>query len=251
MGISLEKAIEASVKGYIDDPDEISGIFTKLINMKADDFHCNLKDNLLEWNKILMEGYNVEVDRNKHKVTYAETLCLTDNIRYEEDLNECSDEEREMYVTRFTSNIRHLLKSASYSVRTVQLFMAITVKGYFDHLAEKMGYSGKGLSNLYRIFRVDLRRATGIVLDETTKIGTFFKELESLHSKAWIPDVPIGDYEKGMRDSYAILHDFMIGYFKEAYPECFDIDSIVEKYQPYVEHTAEIYEINNDFEYIA
>lgn len=242
MGISLEKAIETSVKGYIDDPDEISRIFTKLINMKADDFHCDLKEMLLERNQTLMEGYKVEIKKNRYNVTYAETLCMTDNIRYEEDLDGCSDEQREIYVIRFTSDMRYLLKSASSNIRIVKLFMAVTVKGYLDHLAEKMGYSEKGRSNLYHRFRADLRRAAGIVLDETTTIESFFKELESFHAKAWLPDLSISDYEKGMRDSYGLLHDFMIGYFKEAYPECFDIDSIVEKYQPYEEHTAETYE---------
>ncbi len=251
MGMSLEKAIEASMKGYIDDPDKISRIFTKLINMKADDFHCNLKENLLEWNQVLMEGYEVEIKKNRHNVTYAETLCMIDNIRNEEDLGDCSDEQREIYMIRLTSDIRHLLKSASYTIGTVQLFMAVTVKGYLEHLEKKIGYGEKGCGKLYRKFRADLKRATGIVINENTRISEFFKELESFHGKAWLPAMTISDYEKGMRDSYGLLLDFMIKYFKEAYPEFFDIDSIVEKYQPCGDREAEIYEIDDNCDYSA
>lgn len=228
---SFEKATEASEKGYFDDPDEISEIFTKLINMKADDFQCKLNNALLDLNKLLMEGYKVEIEQNRHNVTYAETICMIDNIRYEEDLEGCSDEQREVYVTRTASDVRHILKSASESVITVKLFMAVTVKGYFDHLAEKLGYDGVGRSNIYRRFRVDLRRATRIVLDETTTIGSFLKDLEKIQSKPWIPDLSISDYEKKMRDSYELLIDFMITYFKKAYPEHFNINNIIEKYK--------------------
>lgn len=104
-------------------------------------------------------------------------------------------------------------------------------KGYFDHPAEKPGYDGVDLSNIYRRFRIELRRATSIVFDETTTIGSFLKDLKKIESKPWIPDLSISDYEKKMRDSYELLIDFMIDYFKKAYPEHFNIDNIIEKYK--------------------
>lgn len=233
MGISLKKLLEASAKGCIDDNDKIADIFAELIGMKADAFQCSLKEHLLTYNQILLEGYYVDVKKCRHEVTYGEILCMIDNIRCEKYIDEPSDEQLEIYAVEYASYIMNVLISASEKVNTVRLFANITVKGYLCHLADRMGYKKRGRTALYHKFRRKLKSITGFELDDTTRIDALFRELKRFQERAWLPEINLWDYGKDMRASYDILHEFMIGYFKKAYPECFDIDRIIKKYDEF------------------
>lgn len=52
MGTSLDELIRNSLRGYIDDPGEIDGLFTRLLNKKADQFGGSAKESTQKAQKI-------------------------------------------------------------------------------------------------------------------------------------------------------------------------------------------------------
>ena len=79
MGTSLDALIRNSLRGYIDDPEEIDELFTKLLNKKVSQFSGSEKENTLNLLRDLMDDFDMASDRNS-ELTYADMLCLTDGI---------------------------------------------------------------------------------------------------------------------------------------------------------------------------
>ena len=227
--MTLENAVRSSMKGYIDDPDDIEEILSGLIKITVDELSSPKCKPSLEILKYLMTDYG-STDEQLKNVTYAEMLCLIDGVLHSPYYPETDDAERQKLSAFFLAHYRFLLASAEKTNTAVQLFVSISVRGYFDYLVKRTDGSKSAAINRFRLFKHCVRYHMNFTLTETTTIKSLLEESTRYQQRPWNPCSPIKSFEQGIVDSYQDIYVFLIEHFKEAFPECFDLDKIRKKY---------------------
>lgn len=229
MGESLERAIKTSLKGYIDDYDDIDEIMTRLLNVTADGF-CFDEDKrkpLINMLYATMETFDISTER-KGEVTYGEMICLIDEQKNDSciasDGRELCEEIRRMLA----SNFKDMLLWAERSNTTVKLFLSVTVKGFLDYLAKRAGWSGGNA--LYRKLRSSSFNYLKKHIESDTTIRKFFEDVSKFQAKGWNPFYSIKEYEKNILNSFDDIVFLLIDCFEIGFPEVFDLNKIKEKY---------------------
>lgn len=232
MGESLNRAISSSIKGYIDDYNDIDEIIDRLLNTTADYFNCENDGRSLlnKVTKTLMEFYDFPKER-KGELTYGEMLCIIDEQRkepYTSSDGRVIREEASMMLAGYLINI---LLSAEKTNATIKLFMSATVKGYLDYLDKKGSHSEGSRKHLFRRLYARTNRYLYEPIDTLTTVKKFLNQMSKYQSQGWNPFNSITEYEEKMRFCYQDLIFFMLDCFKPAFPEVFDFSRITDKYE--------------------
>ena len=227
MGTKLEKILEISQKGYIDNKADVDEIIPRVANMKLNGFACQNKEALMKDVKILMEAHNMSI-RNINTVTYREMLCLLDNIpKLDEILYNMDSDERNGLRTEYIATFRCAVLTAGKRVGAIRLFLAITVKAYLEHFAEKV-YKTTGATELFPKLQQEMKEHADFILTEKTTIKELLKALEKVQCAAWNQAKPIAEYEHQLRSCGGIQHGFIVGHFLTRY--CETISDMKKKY---------------------
>lgn len=231
MGTKLEEILETSHKGYIDNKSEVDEIIPRVANMKLNDFAaCRNREELLQDIKIIMESHNMST-RNLDTVTYREILCLLDSIPELDEVKYAMDSnERAGLRTEYTAIFRCSLLSAGKRVGAVKLFLAVTVKAYLEHFAEKVQQK-IGRTELFQQLRDTMKEHANFVLTEKTTIQELLKTLEKVQCAAWNQAKPIAEYERQLRSCAQVQHSFIVEYFQARYVET--ISDMKKKYSKF------------------
>lgn len=227
--MALKNAVRNSMKGYIDDPNDIEEILSRLIKITVDELTPPKCKPSLEVLKYLMIDYGSTNEQLKN-VTYAEMLCLIDGVLHSPHYPETDDTERKKLCAFFLAQYCFLLMASEKNNAVIQLFMSISVKGYFSYLAKKANDSKRVEINRFQLFRHSVRYNMNFTLTETTTIKALLEEFTRYQQKPWNPCSPIKSFEQGIMDSYHDLYIFLIEHFKETFPDFFDLDKIRKKY---------------------
>ncbi len=227
MSTTIEKITKVSQKGYIADIAAIGRIVTRLASLPAAVFQSKSTEPLLG----VVSDYlmDCEMDKNRYlEVSYGEMLGIIDLIPSTIVYCVSFGEEfcRNMRLT-LLGHVRNLLMEFDSKNDTVHLFMSMTVSGYFRYLISK---SGNGTKKIYRSFIRSVKKNTKIEISDETTIKQFLNHMYSFQTQSWVPSIPIDEFEKEIRGSYEDLYGFLIIHFKEAFPECFNLKRLKEKY---------------------
>lgn len=229
MGKSLDKAISTSLKGYIEDYDDIDEIMTRLLNVTADEFNCD-KERRYMLNDILeisMETFDIST-RRKGEVTYGDLLCLINGQKNESCIASDGRELCKEILRMYATNLKTILLWSEMSNTTIKLFLSVTVKGYLDYLAKRAGW--KSGNNLYRKLRSKSIHYLNKHIESDTTIRQFFDSVSRFQSLPWSPIHSIKDYEANIIRSYDDIVYLMIECFELGFPEVFDLNKIKDKY---------------------
>lgn len=208
MGTSLDTLIRNSLRGYIDDPEEIDKLFAKLLNKKVNQFIGSEKENTLHLLQDMMDDFDMTSDRNT-ELTYADMLCLTDGILNSPGYPVLEVETRMDYYQTTLHLIRALLMNSAKADPDVRLFMSVTVKGYFSYLARK-----SGADDPYKIFARNVCWNMDLTLSEDTTIGSYLDKLERSQSRRWLPCNSIIQFEQDIRSGFDDLSFLLIQHVK-------------------------------------
>lgn len=220
MGTSLDELIRNSLRGYIDDPGEIDGLFTRLLNKKAYEFGGSAKESTLKSAKDLMDDFEMASERYG-ELTYADILCLTDGILTRPDYPIVEKDTRIDIFQTMLHLIRSLLMTSARTDPEVRLFMSVTVSGFFRYLSKK-----SGADDPYRTFMINVGMNMDFTLSEDTTIGTYLDKLERFQPRRWLPYYSIIQFEQDIRSGFDDLGFLLIKHVKKAFPEYFDIDKL-------------------------
>ncbi|MBP1548641.1 MAG: hypothetical protein J6A05_01450 [Oscillospiraceae bacterium] len=239
MGTKLEKILEDSQKGYIDNKADVDEIIPRVANMKLCEIACQNRETLLKDVKVLMEAHNMSTV-NLQTVTYREVLCLLDAIPNLEGLQyEMDIDERNGLRTEYIAVFRCAVLTAGRRVGAIKLFLSVTVKSYLEHFAEKV-YKVTGVTELFPKLQQKMKEHADFVLTEKTTIQELLKTLEKVQCAAWIQSKPIAEYENQLRSCGEIQHSFIVGHFLTRY--CETISDMKKKYSKFNHYMSYGYE---------
>lgn len=222
---TIEEITKASQKGCITDIAAIGRIVTRLAELPSEELKCPNAEPLMG----VVSDYlmDCEMDKSRYlQVSYGDILGIIELIPSTKVYCEAFGEEfcQNMRLT-LLAHIRNLLMEFDTKNDTVHLFMSISVKGYLDFLASKAG-----TTNIYEDFRQHVSVNTDFSISEDTTVKDFIVTMCSIQSQNWKPSTPTIEFTRNIRRSYEVLYSFFIKYFKEAFPECFDLKRLKEKY---------------------
>ncbi len=226
MSTTIDEITKASQKGCITDIAAIGRIVTRLTSLPAAVFQSKSTEPLLG----VVSDYLMDCEMDKSRfleVSYGEILGIIELIPSTKVYCEAFGEEycRNMRLT-LLAHIRNILMEYDKKNDTVHLFMSITVKGYLEYLSSKAG-----ATNTYEPFRHHVSVNTNFSISEDTTVKDFILNMCSIQSQNWKPSTPTIDFTRNICRSYEVLYSFFIKYFKEAFPECFDLKRLKEKYK--------------------
>lgn len=225
MANKLCEITRASQKGYIEDYDSIERIMSRLTRLPAAELDPKGEYFILQNIGIFLEELGMNgIDENA--VCYGEILGIMEDFAQSPDPDD--PEIRLKIVMRSLINLVFTFRQNRGNNVTVKLFMAVTVKGYLDYLAQRSGAKGVGVHNPYRRFRIDFRRATGYTINESTTIEAFLSEIMRQLNIWWDIATPIEDYQKRIMGCHNALYTFFIDYSKTGFEEFFNIIQNVE-----------------------
>lgn len=224
MDTSLDALMRNSLRGYIDDPEEIDELFTKLLNKKVSQFSGSEKENTLNLLRDLMDDFDMASDRNS-ELTYADMLCLTDGILNSPSYPILEVDTRIDFFQTTLHLIRVLLMTCAKTDLEVRLFMSVTVKAFFRYLAKK-----SGADDQYKIFARNVCGNMDLTLTEDTTIGSYLDKLERFQSRRWLPCNSIIQFEQDIRSGFDDLSFLLIQHVKSAFPEYFSIYDLQKRF---------------------
>ena len=150
------------------------------------------------------------------KVSFSENLGCLYRIAHS-----CPDERKDRidFVRICLMNIMLALKYNKSRNVSTELFLRVTVKSFFGHIALKTGWSSSDVINRFIGFRTKVRRTTDCYISGTTTMGELFNQIEKQVNSRWDITTPIEDYGKRIIGCYNILYDLLIEEFGRGYNE--------------------------------
>lgn len=227
--MTIEKAVSSSLKGYIDDPEDIDEIISRLLIIRFKDLMPKENSNSPKVLGIMITDYGA-AEEQLGNVSLAEMLCMINGVRNSPVYPEIEGIARPNLCALFMSHLANVLMSAGRTNTTVHLFMFITVSSYFNFLGTKVGVGRQRAKNLFQNFRSRVRRNMEFTMEPDTTIGKLLKELTRFQQRQWNPCRRIKSFEKSIMNSFDHLYELLIKHFQKAYPECFDLDELRRKY---------------------
>ena len=239
MGTKLEKILEASQKGYIDNKEDVGPIISRVANMKLGEIAASNRETLLKDVELLMDSHNMSTV-NLNTVTYREILCLIDAIPDLDGLQYDMDiDERNGLRTEYIAVFRCAVLTAGKRVGAIRLFLAVTVKAYLEYLAKDV-YKRTGEAELFSKLQDALKEHTDFVLTEKTTIGELLKTFEKVLCSSWNQAKPVAEYERRLRSCAKIQYDFIVRYLQANY--CETILDMKKKYSKFNHYMSYGYE---------
>ena len=226
--MKLEEITASSEKGYIDSDTEIGRAVKRLADFNVSDLSGINANAVKAYIREVMEdlGMNPEYADN---VTCAEALSMFDSIVtsdiYESNGEDWCEDKRLLML----GALNNALISSCDSL-AVRSFMALTVKGYMQYLAEKAGAKGNWIIINYEVLCAGVRCGINFEITDTTTIKELLLKLDMFTRKPWLPSEDIAEYEKSIRKGYDCLYRLFIVHLSEAFPEYFNITGLKEKY---------------------
>lgn len=226
---TIESITKASRKGYIDDYDDIDKIVSRLATIPIEQLSNDCTNIILGVIRDFMEDNEMNPDRHR-EITFGETLCIIGSFyscgAYTHlGMEWCMDTSMSVLC-----HIRIMMVSVQSANTTMRLFMSMAVSSYLEYLAMKMGQQGKSIKKLITRFKKSIKHHVDFDITETTTIKELLDKLDAYQRRCWIPRKPIKDFENEIRTSYDDLYCFLVGHFKEAFPEYFDLNNLKNKY---------------------
>lgn len=187
---------------------------------------------------------------NPELVTYMDFMdifCLIDHISenpdYEYTRNDgsiCTSEMMQMLHYRL---LKTYLRNAYNCSIPIKLFLSLTVKSFYTFLASVSlanVSSTKEIDDEYNFVKEGLQSVMKDCFDEeTTTIKQVLDTVANVLRKPWCPiSMQITDYQFMIIEAYTLLGRLLIGSFKIAFKNWFDIKSLKEKYSmdnPYID----------------
>ena len=238
MRTSLDKAIEASLKGYIYKQQDIDETASKLFNTPVRElgvlsvpFYKFCTDSILSFNDI--DSEHIE------SITYGELLALADNscgiIPYDNEENEqLKQHNRAMFIAYAVE----MLSKSEKSTAAAKLFLKCSVMSYFEYAYKKSGRSETEAASAFIDYSDDILSVTDLRPNSVTTIGDLLCRTNSIETRKWNPWTSFSSFEIKIRKSYAIKDRLFTEVTALAFPEIFNIKAIQKKYS--CEHTKDI-----------
>lgn len=239
---SIEQITASSQKGYIDDYDEIDHIFTKLIEKPMEKLGGIKHQVAILQIDSLMECWEITPNANiRSALSVGEYLGLVKAL----DDDPMVETEKLMELAKrcyynFLSHLEIQLKQAEESNDTLRLLFSCSINDFLRYAAKKSGRSKGGITNFYRIFGRDVKSTMKTPIKENTTIREYMKKLLDFQRKQWIPNQPISEFEKEIRESYDEFAYLFLESAKLAFPDLFDTKAVLLKYKGISD------EVNND-----
>lgn len=227
---SLEKATAASRKGYIDDHDEIDSIFTKLLAIPIEKLGgIDIRDTGSQIDFLLNCWYITSDENVRSELTTGEFLALIKGLNDEPILETPEEEElsQQCYYSLLSCLEDHLRLASN---NTAQLFLCCGINDFLRYAAEKAGRSRIGITNFYRIFKRDVYNTMGFTITDSTTLREYAEKLLEFQCRRWIPNRPVSEFEREIRESYDEFAYLILESSKLAFPDMFDIKAITAKY---------------------
>lgn len=237
----FRKNMEASLKGYIDNKEDIDRIITKLADMKAIEFRSARQKELLKDMEVLMGDRDMDCLHHP-QLTYREMICLLNEITDTPSLirDRLSYDERVRQRLRYVHDFVRVFMSAAHYSDTIKLFLSISVKGYLEHIAEKAHMKKEESEQLYTELDKVGRAYLSLELTESTTVRQFINSCMSVQNNCWSIDRPIEEYETETRTAHVSMYRFLVRNFMEAYHT--DIRSMELRYRM-TEYKTEVKEL--------
>lgn len=227
----LEKAISSSRKGCIDDHDEIDKIFTKLIEMPMVQLGGAKYKYVLDQITSLLTCWEMPSDDTViSSITVGEFFGLVKELKDDPTVYLPAEIEisRRCYYA-FLFGIEQQLQQSENC--TVRLFRYFSINAFLHYAAQKTGCSKSKTNSFYRVFRRDVKHTMGLSIEDDTTIQEYMKKLFMFQRKSWMPNQPISDFEKEIRESYDEFSYLVFESAKLTFPEMFDTETIIRKYK--------------------
>ncbi len=215
MGEGLKKFIANSCRSYISSLDETGKIMSRVTALTSAEI--DPADNFS-----ILQNLIVTLDIVNQDSKHASEVSLGKNLVHLYNLlhNPFDKGKDKLDCVRIClMNLMQALKyNKSRNVYT-ELFLLVTVKAFFGHIALKTGWSDSDVLNRFISFRTKVRRTTGCCISDTTTMGELFNEIEKQINSRWDITTPIEDYGKRIIGCYNILCDLFIEEFSRGYNE--------------------------------
>lgn len=223
MSIDLKTFVGSCSSRCIDDPQEIGKILSKMLQIKGRDFDEDEKLNLDYMSyyalnecsdKRYMTGDEIEL-------TFGEILRFLNNFAVGEGLPEKEAMWRIAEVKASLLECMTALLNSRPHNSVINLYTAISMKGYFEHIEARAGYTSES-PGLFAEFgnRFDLVLPEDI--SDLMTIGDFFCLTMNTLRTGWKINHSLTDYQMRIMCCYNALYSFFIEYFMKGYGEVFN-----------------------------
>lgn len=222
MSIDLKTFVNGCSSRCIDDPQEIGKIISQMLQIKGRDFDEDEKLNLdhmsyYALNECSDKRYMTGDERN---LTFGEILRFLNNFAVGEELPEKETMWRIAEVKASLLECMTALLNSRPHNSVINLYTAISVKGYFEHIEAQAGYTSES-PGFFAEFgnRFDLVLPKDI--SDLMTIGDFFCLTMNTLRTGWKINHSLTDYQMRIMCCYNALYSFFIEYFMKGYSEVF------------------------------
>lgn len=226
--MKLQEAIKTSLDGRIRDKDDVNEICGRLLSLTSSDFGKMYKD-VLQYINTAMCDCNLDAERAE-EVSYAEYLCLVHEIPNYPTLQDYSLSEKKGFVLFNIDLLITLFSSSLGGNEIIQLFKAITVKSYLEHLCYKVGYGAKDTADVYERFTEFAKNDLHATMNDDVTMGDLMRTINRLYTSHWYPWKGINAYRDNIQNACEGAFDLLIVKLRAAYPELFNFGKLRHKY---------------------
>lgn len=219
MNESLNKLLNASITGYIDDIEEAERIASDVLRLTTRELDPKEESCILQNMGIYLEMLEQpEVD--KESVTCGEFLGILDSFTNVPNADDT--EERLLVIKRSLYNLLGALRDNSGNSDAIKLFKAVTVESLFESMSRKAGKHGFEVFDLYQKLRYLFDKGADYCVYKKTTVADFFNVVVRQLNLRWDILSPIEEYKKMILTVYDAIYCFFIENIKIGFPEYFN-----------------------------